>query len=140
MATKKTPYLEKISLQITQWMGSTQSIVFHTIFFTLTLFFIFLGFDLEKILLTLTTIISVEAIYLALFIQMTVNRQVKSIKEVEKDIDEIQEDVDEIQEDVQEDAAEDEAFAKTVKQIHTKLHDISHRLDTLSSPRPQSKK
>ncbi|HBY74527.1 TPA: hypothetical protein DEG21_01265 [Patescibacteria group bacterium] len=53
-------------------------------------------------LLILTTVVSLEAIYLAIFIQMTVNRNTLSLKAVEEDIDEIQEDIDEIQEDIDE--------------------------------------
>lgn len=51
-------------------------------------------------MLFLTTIVSLEAIYLAIFIQMTVNRNTEELQEVGQDIDEIQEDIDEIQEDV----------------------------------------
>lgn len=51
-------------------------------------------------LLVLTTIVSLEAIYLAIFIQMTVNRHSDELEEVSEDVDEIQEDIDEIQEDV----------------------------------------
>jgi chromosome segregation ATPase len=53
-------------------------------------------------LLVLTTVVSLEAIYLAIFIQMTVNRHTESLREVEADVDEIQEDIGEIQEDVDE--------------------------------------
>ena len=56
----------------------------------------------ELVLLVLTTIVSLEAIYLAIFIQMTVNRQGQSLKEVEENVDDIQENVDEIQEDIEE--------------------------------------
>ncbi len=44
--------------------------------------------------------VSLEAIYLAIFIQMTVNRNTQSLKEVEDDIDDIQEDVEELGEEV----------------------------------------
>ena len=51
-------------------------------------------------LLVLTTVLSLEAIYLAIFIQMSLNRTRESLAGVEVDIGEIQEDVGEIQEDV----------------------------------------
>ncbi len=54
------------------------------------------------ILLVFTTIVSIEAIYLSLFIQMTVNQQAKSLKEVEEDVEDIQENIEDIQEDVEE--------------------------------------
>jgi low affinity Fe/Cu permease len=91
-----------LSIRVTEWMGSSASIVVHTIIFILSFCLIFFGVPFEKILLVLTTAVSLEAIYLALFIQMTVNRQAESIEDVAEDIDEIQEDVDEIQGDIDE--------------------------------------
>ncbi len=89
--------------KITTWVGSVPSLVIHTaifiVFFVLS-FEEFLSWDL--MFLILTTLVSLEAIYLAIFIQMTVNRQAASLKEVEEDIEEIQEDVEEMQEDVDE--------------------------------------
>jgi cell division protein FtsL len=61
---------------------------------------------IDKILLILTTAVSLEAIYLAIFIQMTVNRNTQSIEDIEEDIEDIQEDVEELSEDV-EDISED---------------------------------
>lgn len=85
-----------------RWVGSPSSIIVHTIFFLLSFILVYLGIALEKVLLVLTTAVSLEAIYLAIFIQMTVNRNTESLEEVEVDIDEIQEDLDEIQENVEE--------------------------------------
>jgi len=56
----------------------------------------------DTILLVLTTAVSLEAIYLSIFIQMSINKSHRSLEEIGDDIDEIQEDVDEIQEDVDE--------------------------------------
>ncbi len=95
---KSTPVEEFI-----KWIGSTQSMIFHTI-----VFIAFLGLTLsgiasrDLILLIWNTIVSLEAIYLAIFIQFTVNRNTTSLREVEEDIDEIQEDVEELGEDVEE--------------------------------------
>jgi low affinity Fe/Cu permease len=91
-----------LAARFTRWIGSSSSIVVHTIIFILCFVAVLFGFDLDKVLLVLTTAVSLEAIYLAIFIQMSVNNQGQSIQEVEKDIDEIQEDIDEIQEDVDE--------------------------------------
>jgi biopolymer transport protein ExbB/TolQ len=60
------------------------------------------GVNTDQVLLILTTVVSLEAIYLSIFIQMTVNRNTKSLEEVEADIDEIQEDVEGLEEDVEE--------------------------------------
>jgi septal ring factor EnvC (AmiA/AmiB activator) len=95
--------IEGVSLGVTKWIGSVPSIVLHTLVFAgsfLAVFFGALSFD--RMLLVLTTIVSLEAIYLAIFIQMSLNLARESLKEVEEDIDEIQEDVSEIEKDVDE--------------------------------------
>lgn len=94
--------LEQLSIAFTNWIGTTQSLVFHTIFFIGSLSLALIGFNTDQILLVLTTVVSLEAIYLSIFIQMTVNRNTKSLEEVEADIDEIQEDVEGLEEDVEE--------------------------------------
>lgn len=99
---KRGLLLEKLSLKLTSWVGTPQSIVFHTFFFAGIFSLKFFGFMLEDILLVLTTAVSLEAIYLAIFIQMTVNRNTQSLMEVEEDIEDIQEDVEELSEDVDE--------------------------------------
>ena len=90
------------SQRVQSWIGSTQSIVIHTILFVTMFALEFFGIDFDTILLILTTAVSLEAIYLAIFIQMTVNQNTRSLQAVEEDIDEIQEDVDEFQTDVDE--------------------------------------
>ncbi len=88
---------------ITAWIGSVPSLIAHTLVFIGAFVAGALGLESwELILLVLTTIVSLEAIYLAIFIQMTVNRNTESLKEVEEDIDEIQEDVEELSEDLDE--------------------------------------
>lgn len=119
---KKTKKVNKdFSLYFTDWIWSNSSLIVHTIFFVWCFVLILFGVNFEKILLVLTTIVSLEAIYLAIFIQITVNRNTASLREVEKDIDEIQEDIDEIQEDVEDIQEEDEQDEiiedKTIKYI-----------------------
>ena len=88
---------------MTRWVGSVPSLLIHTLLFIgAFLLAIFHVASWEMVLLTLTTIVSLEAIYLAIFIQFTVNRNTESLREVEEDIDEIQEDVEELGEDVDE--------------------------------------
>ena len=98
-----TPQKPEFIDSIISSIGSVASLIVHTVVFFLAFALgIFAVVDWETVLLVLTTIVSLEAIYLAIFIQMSVNRNTASLKEVEHDIDEIQEDVDEIQEDVEE--------------------------------------
>lgn len=92
---------EEFSKKITYWIGSPQSILFHTFFFVGIFSLRFFNVAPSDILLVLTTIVSLEAIYLSIFIQMTVNKHGEELEEVSEDIDEIQKDVDEIQEDVE---------------------------------------
>lgn len=93
--------LEKTSIKMTNWIGTPMSLVVHTIafigIFSLRLF----GVMFEDILLILTTAVSLEAIYLAIFIQMTVNRNTESIEDLQEDVEEIQENVDDIEEDIE---------------------------------------
>lgn len=97
---KDVPKLERLSINFTKWLGSPASVVIHTIFFIASFSLWFFGVDLQTILLALTTVVSLEAIYLALFIQMTVNRNTESLEEVEEDVAEIAEDVDDIEKNI----------------------------------------
>ena len=93
---------ENFSKKLTRWIGSPQSILVHTVFFAGMFFLRFEGVSSSDVLLMLTTIVSLEAIYLSIFIQMTINRHAEELEEVSEDIEEIQEDVEEIQENVEE--------------------------------------
>jgi len=98
------------ALAITRAIGSPLSIMIHTIIFAASFLAVTEGYiDFERMLLLLTTIVSLEAIYLSLFIQMTINYTTESLQEVGEDVEELKEDVGEIQEDVgeiQEDVGE----------------------------------
>jgi peptidoglycan hydrolase CwlO-like protein len=102
-----TPQKPLFTERLTSWIGSVSSLIFHTAAFLGAFILAAIGFATwEMVLLFLTTIVSLEAIYLAILIQMTVNRNTESLQEVEEDIEEIQEDVEELSEDV-EDIQED---------------------------------
>lgn len=94
--------MENTAVRITEWIGTIESILAHTALFTVSFLFIWAGVPASTVLLVLTTVVSLEAIYLAIFIQMTVNRNTESLEEVEEDIEEIQEGVKEIESDVEE--------------------------------------
>lgn len=137
---------------LTKWVGSKVSLVLHTIFFIVIFTLPFFGFKLDTVLLVLTTVVSLEAIYLSIFIQMTVNQNTESLEEVEEDIegiveevgeisedideiqedvDEIQHDVDEIQQDVDEIEKETDTFDDTTQKDHQKLESIESVLKKL---------
>ncbi len=105
-----------------QWIGSTSSLVVHTLFFLSIFSLYFFGFSFDTILLFLTTLVSLEAIYLAIFIQMTVNQNTSALAEVEEDIDEIQTDIDEIQADVDE-------IEKETEEIHQEIEEAAKEED-----------
>ncbi len=113
---KKRPV--RTSSSVTSWIGSPASLIIHTIFFFVMILWGFLGENSQEALLILTTIVSLEAIYLSIFIQMTVNRHADELGEVSEDIGEIQEDVGEIQEDVGE-------IQKDVDDIQEDVEDIT---------------
>jgi peptidoglycan hydrolase CwlO-like protein len=98
---RKPTGLQKIALAVVNWIGSPESVIVHSIIFAVafaSVLFNFLPF--VTLLLILNTVISLEAIYLALFNQLAINYANEGIDAVGKDIDELQEDVEEIQEDV----------------------------------------
>ncbi|MDD3531076.1 MAG: DUF1003 domain-containing protein [Candidatus Pacebacteria bacterium] len=121
MPQKKT-LIEKM----TTGVGSVPSLVVHTL--------VFIGFFVaawsgtigwDTMLLALTTIVSLEAIYLAIFIQMSVNRHAAELAEVSEDVEDIQEDVDEIQKDVDE-------IQKDVDEIQEDVEDIQEDVEEIS--------
>ncbi len=107
-----------------KWIGSENSLVAHTVFFIGAFSFLLFGFSLDKILLVLTTVLSLEAIYLAIFIQIAINRNTESLQNVEKDIDEIQEDIDEIQEDIDEIQEDVDEIQEDVELIEKDIDEI----------------
>ena len=112
--------IETGALSATEWIGTTDSLIVHTVFFAACFFLVFIGVRLDAILLILTTAVSLEAIYLAIFIQMTVNRNTKSLEEVEEDIEEIQEDVKEIETDVDEISEDVDEISGDIDKIQEK--------------------
>jgi peptidoglycan hydrolase CwlO-like protein len=118
--------MEKTAMAVTRWIGSAQSIMLHTVVFATVIFMLVEKvFSFNVLILVFNTAVSLEAIYLALFIQMTVNYQSRSIAEVEKDIDEIQEDVEEIQEDVDEIQGDVDEIQEDVEEISEDVEEMS---------------
>jgi len=132
---KSTDSIERFSIHATHWVGSTNSLLIHTALFMIAFTLYFLNIELNKILLVLTTVVSLEAIYLSIFIQMSVNRQARrlrdvardveeisvDIEEIEKDVDEIQKDVEEIEEDDEQDKARDDIMLQKIESALAKV-------------------
>lgn len=134
--------IRKTALGVTKWIGSPFSIVIHSIVFVGAFWLSFDGLvPLDRMLLVLTTIVSLEAIYLSLLIQMTINYTTQSIEEVAEDIEGIQEDVDELQEDVEEMSEEDKEEGIREKDqkdalanIHSDLKRLVEDINKLKNP------
>jgi uncharacterized protein YoxC len=147
MTKRKLTDLEQFSIVATKWIGSTQSLVVHTILFIFAFALILLGVSFEKILLVLTTIVSLEAIYLSIFIQMSVNRTTrrlhavsKNIEEIQQDVEEISEDVEEIQKDVEEISEDVEGIEKDVDELQKDVEEISEDVEELSEDEEEEEK
>ncbi len=117
----KQSKLEKISIKMTDWVGTPVSLVVHTIAFILIFGLHFFGVGIDSILLILTTAVSLEAIYLAIFIQMTVNRTTASLEDLQEDVEDIQEDVEDLGEDIEDIQEDVEDLGEDIDDI-TKVH------------------
>lgn len=125
--------IELKATKLTRWVGSPASIIVHTIIFTLSFVAAMVGLiSFDRMLLVLTTMVSLEAIYLAIFIQMTVNRQADVIAEVEQDLDEIQEDLEEIGEDMDEIQEDIEGIQEDVEEIGEDVEELQEEMDDIS--------
>lgn len=149
MAKKKEVFtLEKSAERATRWIGSTSSLIFHTIVFAVSFTLPFFGAPFATVLLVLTTIVSLEAIYLSIFIQMSVNKNTSDIEEIQEDVEDIQEDIDEIAEDVEdiqediEDIEEDSDAdvkaerkeAQLLSSIQKTLADLQKEIEEIKKP------
>lgn len=108
------------------WVGSITSLVIHTIAFIA--FFVIAALHMvgwDTMFLVLTTVVSLEAIYLSIFIQFSVNRQAASLKEVEEDVESIQEDVEELGEHV-------EGIKEDVEEIEEHVEGIKEEIEEIT--------
>lgn len=143
--------IQKTALRVTRWVGSPISIIIHTALFAGSFIAVSTGwFPFDRMLLILTTVVSLEAIYLAIFIQMTINYTTQELQEVSEDIEEMQEDIEEMQEDVEdisedvEEMSEDEAIGeqedaaqqKTLATIQADLRKLIEDIDRLQQNQP----
>jgi len=133
------------------WIGSPASLIVHTVAFVACFAVSLLHWvDWSLMLTVLTNVVSLEAIYLAIFIQFSVNQQAKSLSGVVEDVESIQEDVEElgehvegikenvedIQEDIgeiNEDAAEELRKHKQAQTLEALTNDVKAMLLHLES-------
>ena len=115
----------------TKWVGSRTSVIVHTLLFIIMFSTYFVGVHFDSILLVLTTLVSLEAIYLSIFIQMTVNENTESLEEVEEDIEDIAEEVTEISEDIDEIQQDVDEIQHDVDEIQEDVDEIEKEADTI---------
>lgn len=116
--------LDHMTDRATRWIGSKMSLVAHTIFFIAMFLLVIFGIAFDTVLLILTTVVSLEAIYLAIFIQMTVNKNTADIEEIQEDVEEIAEDVEDIAEDVDEIEKDIDEIQEDVDEIQEDVEEI----------------
>ncbi len=128
--------LDVMTNKATRWIGSRESLVSHTIFFIGMFLLVVFGIEFNTVLLFLTTVVSLEAIYLAIFIQMTVNKNTADIEEIQEDVEEIQEDVEEIAEDVDEIEKDVDEIQKDVDEIQEDVEEIEEETTKIPDNMP----
>lgn len=138
MKDSKKDFKNSFESKVTTWIGSRSSLVIHTAVFLGSFLLILLGVKAEAVFLFLTTIVSLEAIYLAIFIQMSVNRNTESLLEVEEDIEDIQEgvgeiteEIEELQEDVEEMQEDVDGITEEIDSIQEDVSEISEDLEEI---------
>jgi hypothetical protein len=146
------PVLASTVEKIIAWVGSLQSLVLHTIAFIAFFAVAFLHWvPWDTMFLVLTTVVSLEAIYLSIFIQFSVNRQTVSLKEVEQDVESIQEDVEDLEEHVEDikeeieeiseeaaqDACEEQRKQQHSETLETLTRDVKSLLAQIEALKPR---
>ncbi len=132
---QEPPILDRMTNRAMIWVGSTTSLFLHTLFFLIIFALVAFGVALDTVLLILTTVVSLEAIYLAIFIQRSVSQQTETLvggfdeleEAISEDIDEteaaLMKDLDETERQLSEDI--DEAEAAIISDLDEEVSDPS---------------
>ncbi len=124
--------MEKGASNITRWIGSTTSVTLHTILFISAFVIPYIGIvSFERMLLVLTTIVSLEAIYLSIFIQMSINMNNQNIELIQGDIEELGEDIEELGEDIEEIGEDIEELGEDLEEIGEDIEEIQKDVDEI---------
>ncbi len=126
--------IDLIADKVTTWIGSTASLVVHTILFAFTFSSHWLfGWEYSFILLVLTTVVSLEAIYISIFIQRAVNQQAIRLTDVEQTLDEVEESIDEVEESL-------DGVEETLDDVEEALDDVGETLDSVEEDLKEDQK
>jgi len=131
-AERKKAKLAKVADTATKSIGSVPSLVVHSILFAGAFLLPVFGIvSFDKMLLSLTTVLSLEAIYLAIFIQMSVNKNTEDIEDIQEDVEEIQEDIEEIEEDVDEIQKDVDEIQEDIEEIEKDVDEIQEDIEEI---------
>lgn len=124
--------MEKSAASITKWIGSAASVTLHTILFIVSFVLPLLDVvSFERMLLVLTTVVSLEAIYLSIFIQMSLNMNNQNIELIQGDIEELGEDIEEISEDLEELGEDIEEISEDLEELGEDIEEIGEDLEEI---------
>lgn len=124
--------MENGAASITKWVGSTASVALHTVMFIVSFILPALGIiSFERMLLVLTTIVSLEAIYLSIFIQMSINMNNQNIEIIQEDIEELGEDIEELGEDIEELGEDIEELGEDIEELGEDIEEMQKDVDEI---------
>ena len=124
--------MEAGAANVTKWIGSTSSVLLHTVLFFISFILPIMGLvSFERMLLVLTTIVSLEAIYLSIFIQMSINMSNQNIEIIQEDIEELGEDIEEMSEDIEEIGEDIEELGEDIEEISEDIEEIQKDVDEI---------
>ncbi|TSC86640.1 MAG: hypothetical protein G01um10147_852 [Microgenomates group bacterium Gr01-1014_7] len=92
MTTRSLTPVGKFFLKITEWVGTPISAIIHTLLFGGIFLLKLVGFSTEFVLAVLTTTVALEVIYLAIFIQLSINKSARTLEKMEEEVAAIRED------------------------------------------------
>ena len=125
--------MQKWASNISRWIGSTASVTVHTIVFLISFMMPVLGMvSFDRMLLVLTTIVSLEAIYLSIFIQMSINMNNQNIEIIQEDIEELGEDIEEMSEDIEEISEDIEEISGDIEEIGEDIEELGEDIEEMS--------
>jgi septal ring factor EnvC (AmiA/AmiB activator) len=124
--------MEKGAANVTKWVGSSASVTLHTLLFIVSFALPYLGIvTFERMLLVLTTMVSLEAIYLSIFIQMSLNMNNQNIEFIQEDIEGLGEDIEELSDDIEELGEEIEEISEDIEEISEDIDEIQKDVDEI---------
>ena len=124
--------MEKGAANATRWIGSATSVSVHTVFFIISFALPLIGIvSFERMLLVLTTVVSLEAIYLSIFIQMSLNMNNQNIEIIQEDIEELGEDIEELGVDIEELGENIEEISEDIVEMSEDIEEIQKDVDEI---------